>query len=83
MFYSVFIHCAVAEAIYGAFESTSWDGTLSYENVMCGGMESSLTQCSLSPVSDQTCFDRSRLAGVNCTEGGISLMHIIYVGFEL
>ena len=63
----------MAEAIYGAFESTSWDGTLSYENVMCRGTESSLTQCSLSPVSDQRCFNRSRLAGVNCTEGEIAM----------
>ena len=58
-----------AEAAFGAVTETSWDGTVSYQDVMCNGTEQNPSDCSVSPVTDPSCYDISRLAAIRCTEG--------------
>ncbi len=58
-----------AEVANGAAEGTSWDGTVSFQDVMCTGTEQNPLLCPVAPVTDPECFNPSRLAAVQCTEG--------------
>ena len=63
---------AEAEAAYGAARDTSWDGTVSYQDVMCNGTELSPSECTVSSDIDASCYDSSRLAAFRCTEGKLA-----------
>ena len=56
-----------AVPLFGQY--SNYRGPINYQDVQCSGNESSLSFCNRSLISDPSCTNTSRIAGVQCIEG--------------